>query len=376
MRFRDIRVEEAEQERVVGWVYYVKKQAGVIDEEWLTAGRAWVARNLEKLEAAARVLDRFGAALEPYEIPWMVIKGLAFALSVYPDPALRGFGDIDILVPPAYFGDALAVLRDAGFRDARPPAFGTFTDKVSHARVVMHPDEPAIEIDFHFQALEDHVTGCDVSDDWLWTSHKDTKTLNNFGSLRFCVKVPCLEAQVLHGAAHLVAHHHHRPQLVWYLDLALAIRAGLDPARLKALGQASGWLSFLLPVLESLLNHDIPLLSSEIGHPTSAVGCGLSDEVRRLKETVEAWVKEPVVDPEVVATVRRVMKSDLSPVAATARRWRDLRGFDRMRFIGHLLFPTRAYMIERYRPPRRWLWPLMYPYRWLRMALLIFHTHK
>lgn len=58
------------------------------------------------------VLDLFDAA----GIDSRVIKGSASAHLLYPDPALRPFGDVDILVPAAAMTDACRTLAEAGRR--------------------------------------------------------------------------------------------------------------------------------------------------------------------------------------------------------------------------------------------------------------------
>lgn len=48
-------------------------------------------------------------------VPHRVLKGPAFAHLDYPDPALRAFVDIDLLVPSGRYDDAIGALTEAGF---------------------------------------------------------------------------------------------------------------------------------------------------------------------------------------------------------------------------------------------------------------------
>jgi hypothetical protein len=57
----------------------------------------------------ARVLDGGG-------IPWLVFKGPAVAGPVHGSPELRFYRDLDVLIPPARFGDAVRLLEEAGCR--------------------------------------------------------------------------------------------------------------------------------------------------------------------------------------------------------------------------------------------------------------------
>jgi hypothetical protein len=46
-------------------------------------------------------------------VPWLVVKGPALA-ELHGAPDLRAYSDLDVLVPSAAFGDALAALESAG----------------------------------------------------------------------------------------------------------------------------------------------------------------------------------------------------------------------------------------------------------------------
>jgi Uncharacterised nucleotidyltransferase len=50
-------------------------------------------------------------------IPVMRLKGISYAGTIYPEPALRPMTDIDLLVPAARFGDASLALVNLGYRD-------------------------------------------------------------------------------------------------------------------------------------------------------------------------------------------------------------------------------------------------------------------
>lgn len=71
-----------------------------------------VARALTVESTAVKVLD----VLEPRSIPYVVTKGPGVALT-YPEPSLRPYGDIDVLVPPDRFQDAMRALASIGFEE-------------------------------------------------------------------------------------------------------------------------------------------------------------------------------------------------------------------------------------------------------------------
>jgi hypothetical protein len=80
-------------------------------------------------------------------IPTRVLKGPAVAHTVYPDPAHRGFSDVDLLVPGDRFGDAIdALLAAGGHRRFPEPRPGFYQRFGKGATVTMHD---GLEVDLH-----------------------------------------------------------------------------------------------------------------------------------------------------------------------------------------------------------------------------------
>jgi Uncharacterised nucleotidyltransferase len=73
--------------------------------------------NLETRAHAGRVLADLGylaTLLESVAVPWVVVKGLAVAVTLYDPPELRPAGDLDVLVAPADFARVVDALTAAG----------------------------------------------------------------------------------------------------------------------------------------------------------------------------------------------------------------------------------------------------------------------
>lgn len=71
-------------------------------------------------------LSRLASALDAAGVAHVVLKGLALGQTVYPRPEHRFVSDMDVLVPPAAFDDALAVVERLGYRlspTLRPVSF-------------------------------------------------------------------------------------------------------------------------------------------------------------------------------------------------------------------------------------------------------------
>ncbi|PKN47961.1 MAG: hypothetical protein CVU59_00960 [Deltaproteobacteria bacterium HGW-Deltaproteobacteria-17] len=85
-----------------------------------TPGRSSSGARLRLLRALDQV-DELGAALAADGIGWVLVKGVGLSLSVWPDPFLRSFSDLDVFVEPTRFASAVLVLARLGYHTAGTP---------------------------------------------------------------------------------------------------------------------------------------------------------------------------------------------------------------------------------------------------------------
>ncbi|MBU1068892.1 nucleotidyltransferase family protein [Myxococcota bacterium] len=83
-------------------------------------GRGASAGRLRLLRALDQV-DELGAAFAAEGIGWVLVKGVGLSLSVWPDPFLRSFSDLDVFVVPSRFAAAVLVLARLGYHTAEIP---------------------------------------------------------------------------------------------------------------------------------------------------------------------------------------------------------------------------------------------------------------
>lgn len=94
-----------------------------------------------------RTLVSLAASFESAGLDVIVLKGPALAHTLYPDPAWRPFGDLDLLVRTDDWDDACALLSDVGFtRRYREPRPG-FSKRFGHT--ALHIGEDGVEVDLH-----------------------------------------------------------------------------------------------------------------------------------------------------------------------------------------------------------------------------------
>ncbi len=180
-------------------------------------------------------LEEAVAALRP--IPAMRLKGIAYAGTLYADPAERPMTDIDLLVPTAQFGAAVAALerlgyRDDGKRNQRSP--------VNHA-VTLRRKESAI--DLHRSMVQVGRMAIDLPAVWRQAIPAPGDTLR-----------PCPPHEYLIHVAHL-ARHEFSAALIAYEDAARLAAAAGDAgslARQWHLGRAEAMVRRYVRSLERL----------------------------------------------------------------------------------------------------------------------------
>lgn len=94
-----------------------------------------------------RRLVEVADAFEQADIDYRVLKGAAVAHTVYADPALRQFGDVDVLVPSHRFDDAAGVLERLGCRRPAPPLRAGFDRRFGKGVTFVAQD--GLEVDLH-----------------------------------------------------------------------------------------------------------------------------------------------------------------------------------------------------------------------------------
>ncbi len=167
----------------------------------------------------------------------LLMKGSALAYTVYPLPACRPRGDIDIWMPPAHFAEAVAVLAKLGYaprnKETRPPAFVAL---VGGEQQMVHPQpgtglvevqQPAIRGEWiRLTAAIDHagVYGRRV---WVDIAGRQARVMAD-------------EDLLLHLCVHMAINHQFSmPWLRGLLDIHLLVQRPLDWAAIVE--RAKAW---------------------------------------------------------------------------------------------------------------------------------------
>jgi hypothetical protein len=94
-----------------------------------------------------RILLGLAGRLEAQSIPHVVLKGPTVAHTVYPDPSMRCYGDIDLLVPGRDVDRTVALLEADGCRRPYPEIRPGFDRRFGKSVTLIRPD--GVEVDLH-----------------------------------------------------------------------------------------------------------------------------------------------------------------------------------------------------------------------------------
>jgi hypothetical protein len=162
------------------------------------------------------VLGRVGAVLDSAGIPWLAFKGPVLSSAVYCDPGMRRYVDLDVMVPPDRFADAVTAMEDADYGNPvtswEPQVFfrsGAIAFKVR-----------GISVDLHWHVVYKYQ-------DRRWYSIDTDQLLARRRPVdiagQMCATFDEVDT-VFHLALHAAREGCHR--LVWLKDIQLAIAVG------------------------------------------------------------------------------------------------------------------------------------------------------
>lgn len=273
---------------------------------------------------------------EEAQIPVLFVKGIVLAETVYNNLALRSPGDLDLIVRAEDVNRAMQIVRKLGYERITPVS-GDFNPEINHARFCQRIDNRGFPLHLHHALVKDALGGSPEVSTWFWPHTAS-------GSINGCsVTTLKAEANVIYLCTHLASHHGWEPRFISLYDIHLLLKAsqanfdwGLFTQLVETL-QCEPYVYYVLSAARTFLNTPVP--------ETVLAELGRTDH----KSLVLNWQ----------------MKLSSTRAIRTLADWSRTPGYpNRFHFLLHTVFPTRAYMIDRYRPSNHRLWPLLYPYRW------------
>lgn len=186
------------------------------------------ARNMLLLLTLASILRRAQAEGERV----LLLKGILFADSYYPDPSTRPMSDIDLVASPQRADALFALMAEAGFRPSLHHVVQT------HSITFMNRE--GVFCDAH--------RGLPMFADLPWEGVAQEVTLKHVHGVSALALEP--HAMVAHVTVHMAEHARELGfVLLWIIDLAMILRVhgqALDPVRVRRLMANEGaWVLFL-----------------------------------------------------------------------------------------------------------------------------------
>lgn len=210
------------------------------------------------LESTARLLAR---SLAEAGIPALFLKGFPLACRVYPSPAQRPMGDLDLAVPHEHFPRAAEALRQLGFTDARPQSTHNLAiPGLSTHALPFRNEARRVNLDLHYNIL--NCSLWESADNSFWTEAVPLGQPGFQGALTLSP-----EHHVLHACLHGYSRSLLQLSIRWMLDAHFILaRSGGD---------------FRWPLLEAeAARHRAgPLLAATLGYLAENLACPVPDDV-------------------------------------------------------------------------------------------------
>jgi len=293
-------------------------------------------KNFKELEILAR---RFHQA----DIPVVVLKGVCFALTIYPDIGLRPMGDMDILVPLSKLSEAVQIAKSFGYEDSKPEASPGLNDLLSHHACLQKSGPQSLTLEIHNSLVADKAFTYAVPVNWFWEQTEPLEVSSSqkqFEHLRMLTPT----AQVLYAASHaMLQHGGQNAPLRWFYDLDRLIRfydGRMDWGLLLSQAAKFEWGS----ALEAALSQTCAYFDTPV---PEGVRARLSESPDRHRDLVALKQIRPATH-----------------ILEERQKLLSLNWYGRFRLVLALAFPSPAYMRWRYQFKNSWLLPAWYLFRW------------
>ncbi|MGC9333599.1 MAG: signal peptidase I [Anaerolineae bacterium] len=281
-------------------------------------------------------------ALTKAGIPVLVLKGWAMIPTVYGgDHGQRLYEDIDVVVRPQDGAQAEQVLCGLGYEGTMAEPWPGYRRRYRVSRAYLLSTDPAplgqpFAISLHWGLLDTPFYDRRISIDDLFERARPLQVAG--------VEVQAMAwvDDLIYSCGHLALHHGYDGALFRYFELAsIILRSGPDFDWKTATDRAAAW-RLVVPTRHAMrfLDEFWPGIV-----PSDAL-----DEILSLQPTrTEELVHRLVIEHQENRTVRVLLN------------WLTLPGLARRAtFILETAVPRPAHLRERYGPPARSLWPLLY----------------
>jgi len=276
----------------------------------------------------------------------LLLKGPALSRSAYPDPAMRIYNDIDLLVHPGDMEKAGKALKDLGYeKEEGTFAFGLrrfhCEEEFAHTR-----RKDYLKIELHWQTHYFFSLNQSVTVPELFSRSLSVK------SASFTFETLSPADAVLNSAIHMALTHRREIKLIWIYDVYLLLKRLVSMDDWRELRKRSvDWAGALA-----------------LGHSLKMAEHWTDFKLPHGMEGVESWPKPKEEEISVWSntatrrdTIENVLKIRWSGSTTLAQKVLSL-------FF--MIFPPVSVMRKTHPPSTAWLLPLSYAKRWVNLICL------
>jgi hypothetical protein len=290
--------------------------------------KEWLGHFLQQIaeeKKARRQIKELKEVLDPEGIPFILLKGASAILRLYPEPGLRTFVDLDILIPSDRISQFKQTMMKTGYK---PLSARNSPEDEELQKFDGHLDplwkEEGIMIEPHLNILGaggDHFINLPE----IWQEKEET----NSDGIKVCHL--SREQFIVHTMFHFSRHLSDEGfgEIKWLIDLLYAIKTWrVDWSKVMDIAHQWGVEKDVLPIMATLnraLQTNIPLTEKGISFDLQTLMLGIKDQEK------EYYAKLP----------KSYMKR-LSKVRGLPRTT------SQVRYLFHLLFPTHENLCWRY----------------------------
>jgi len=347
---------------VTPFLYYRIRSLGLklpdqIEREWLGHYLYQIAEE----KKARRQIKELKEILDPEGIPFILLKGASAMLRLYPQPGLRTFVDLDILIPADGVSQFKKTMTRAGYK---PLSARNSPEDEELLKFDAHLDplskEEGIMIEAHLNILGvkgDHL----FANTDVWEEKEETNTdginIEHLSTEHFIIHT------LLHYSRHLSDEGF--SEIKWLIDLLYSIKAWrIDWSKVRDVARKWGVEKEIQPVMATLDQYwqtGIPL-------PVTSEPLALNILVEGVEDRQKQYyAKLPTGYFERFLKIRELPDTT-----------------SQIRYLFHLFFPTRENLRWRYNLSSRWS---IIPYYFLHLFFtlrkfltglwyeLVYHTH-
>ena len=305
-----------------------------VQTQWQNAYYQNACRNTLLLRELGKVLQ----SLADIGVDVIVLKGAALAEKVYGDIAARQMVDLDLLIHPEDLAIVREVVANLGYQLAGVEMQSGFNEEFRNEEIHLKQGLININLDLHWKLVSPVYYQRTFLTDWFW----ETAILTKLSDAPAFILGN--EAQIVYLCAHLMLHHGGN-SLLWLHDIAEAIAFSPTAIDWDLVITKAQTYNLVLSVQQILLR-----VADEW---KAEIPVNVRSQLVALKPTWE--------EVRAYSWQNQTMALRLFDDLAGAKDW-----LTRLHIAWNTLFPSRAYMQQRYQIPHSLLIPLYYPYRWLR----------